>query len=276
MGFNYISKYPNEDGLIDYTATENETWGRLLKRQNEVVKGRACSEFLLGVKKLNFPQNKVPQVKEVSKILKQETGWGAEVVPAVIPAEKFFELLINKKFPTATFIRIPEEFDYLEEPDVFHELYGHCPLLTDKSYADYMYEFGKLAFHAPNKKIRNRLFRLFWFTIEFGLIANKEETTIYGGGILSSYKETLHCLDNPEVVKKTLDPLLAMRTPFRIDILQPLYYSIEKLEDLFLILDHNLYELAQEAIELGNIPALFKGKDEQLGDGYNGDDFQPC
>ena len=279
MGFNYQSKFPDENGLIQYTETENDTWSRLIARQNEVIQGRACDEYIEGLNKLNLPSDRVPQVRDINKVLNDETGWAAEVVPAVIPAEEFFNLLKNKKFPTATFIRVPEEFDYLEEPDVFHEVYGHCPLLTHPAYANYMQEYGKLALDAPSKKIRNRLFRLFWFTIEFGLLKKTDGYSIYGGGILSSYKETLHCLDNPEVIKKPLNILEAMRTPFRIDIIQPLYYHIDKIDDLFKILEFDLYKLAEESIEKGNLEALFKSKDEQPGDGYNGDDdddFRAC
>lgn len=278
MGFDYQSKFPDENGLIQYTETEDHTWSRLIKRQNDAIKNRACPEYIEGLKKLNLPIDRVPQVSDVNKVLSAETGWAAEVVPAVIPAEEFFNLLKNKKFPTATFLRVPAEFDYLEEPDVFHEVYGHCPLLTHPAYANYMQEYGNLALNAPDKKIRNRLFRLFWFTIEFGLLKNQNGTSVYGGGILSSYKETLHCLENPEVIRKPLDILEAMRTPFRIDIVQPLYYTIGKIDDLFKILEHDLYAIAAESIELGNTSALFKSKDEQPGDGFNGeeDDFRPC
>lgn len=276
MGFHYESKYPNSSGVIEYTSTENDTWAKLLERQEKIVEPRSCNEFLVGLKKLDFSKDRIPQVKDINKVLLESTGWGAEIVPAVIPAEDFFTLLTNKKFPTATFIRVPEEFDYLEEPDVFHEMFGHCPLLTHPAYANYMQEYGKLALKAPSKAIRNRLFRLFWFTIEFGLLELEDGYKIYGGGILSSYKETLHCLDNPNVIRKPLDILEAMRTPFRIDIVQPLYYTIKKLDDLFGILEHDLYKIAEQSIELGNLPALFKGKSEQPGDGFEGESVGSC
>lgn len=272
MGFQYQTKFPDKNGFIHYSEIENETWEKLLSRQLQTVQGRACEEFLTGIKTLHFPRNKVPQVLDIDKVLRKKTGWKTEVVPCVIPAEKFFNLLANKKFPVATFIRIPEEFDYLEEPDIFHELFGHCPLLTHPAYANYMQAYGELALQTQDKKIRNRLFRLFWFTIEFGLLKRKNDFFIYGGGILSSHKETIHSLENKDVKREPLDVLKAMRTPFRIDIVQPLYYYIESLESLFDILELDLLSLAQEAVELGNLAPLFPPKDEYAGDGYQGDE----
>jgi len=268
MGHQYISKLPNEKGIIEYTDLENSTWERLIDRQLVNIKNRCCDEYLDGLSILNLSQKKIPQHNEVSEILKKETGWGVEVVPAIIPADEFFKLLANKKFPVASFIRIPEEFDYLEEPDIFHEIFGHCPLLTNQNYADFMQWYGELALGLTPKD-RNRLFRLFWFTIEFGLIKQQNGFKAYGGGILSSPKETIHAIENPEVIRKPLQALESLRTPFRIDIVQPLYFYIEKFEDLFELTKLNLKSLVDESREQGSFAPLFPSKDEYQGDGHH-------
>ena len=254
MGYQYVSKQPDAHGRVPYTSLEDQTWAKLINRQNEIVKNRACVEFIEGLKKLNLPLDKIPQNHEVSEVLNKYTGWAVESVPAVIPAEEFFGLLANKKFPAATFIRIPEELDYLEEPDIFHEIYGHCPLLTNQAYADFMHQYGVLALNA-SKKQRTRLFRLFWYTIEFGLINTSEGLRIYGGGILSSKAETEYAVDTnkgPELEALNIQKVL--RTPFRIDMIQPNYFVINSFDDLEKLLDPNVMTLVDEAILLGDYP----------------------
>jgi len=252
MGYQYVSKQPDANGHVPYTALEDQTWAKLITRQNQVVKNRACPEFIEGIKRLNLPLDRIPQNHEVSQILKSQTGWSVASVPAVIPAEEFFGLLANKQFPAATFIRIPEELDYLEEPDIFHEIYGHCPLLTNQAYADFMHQYGILALRA-SKKQRTRLFRLFWYTIEFGLINTQEGLRIYGGGILSSKAETEYALDKingPELEK--LDVRKILRTPFRIDMIQPNYFVIDSFQELDQLLNPEIMNLVDEAITLGD------------------------
>ncbi len=255
----YQSHLPNSEGIVEYSNVENETWDFLVSRQDRLIQSRACKEFIHGVDLLSFT-NKVPQHFEVSNILKEHTGWAIEPVPAIIPAQQFFELLANKKFPCANFIRTKEDIDYLEEPDIFHEVYGHCPLLTNEAYANFMQEYGKLASKVTGK-VRMRLFRLFWFTIEFGLLKEDDEYRAYGGGILSSKNETVYAIDSdiPERVDLN-DPMIALRTPYRIDILQPVYFVLQKLDDLFKLFDHDLIKCAEESLILGNFPPKFEPK----------------
>ena len=269
MGHQYQSKLPNSKGTINYTATENKTWSLLIKRQLKNIQNRCCDEYLEGLKILDLPLNKIPQTKDINKILQKETGWSVQTVPAIIPANKFFELLANKKFPIASFIRIPEEFDYLEEPDLFHEIFGHCPLLTNQLYANFMEWYGKLAL-GMQPKDRNRLFRLFWFTIEFGLIKQKNNYKAYGGGILSSPKETFHATDNNGIIRNSLDVLTVFRTPFRIDIIQPLYYYIDKFEDLFELTKLNIKEIMTHSRELGSLEPIFPKKEKHKGGELHG------
>src|SRR5471032_3103459 len=186
----YVAREPDAQGFIDYPAEEHAVWNTLITRQLKVIEGRACQEYLDGIEKLGLPHDRIPQLGEINKVLGETTGWQVARVPALIPFQTFFELLANKQFPAATFIRTREELDYLQEPDIFHEVFGHCPLLTNQAYADFTENYGKLGLKASPED-RKLLARLFWFTIEFGLIKTASGLRIYGGGILSSKEETI-------------------------------------------------------------------------------------
>lgn len=255
----YVSREADENGEIHYSDHEHETWSILIKRQKEVIKGRACNEFLKGIEILDFPEDRIPRWQDINAKLEAATGWGVEPVAAVIPALDFFNLLANKKFPAASFIRIREELDYLQEPDLFHELFGHCPLLTNQAYADFMERYAKIALKVSPKQ-RNQLFRLFWFTIEFGLIETSEGLKIFGGGILSSFEETLYALESKDPERLSLDPLVALRTPFRIDIKQPIYYVLKDINQLYSVLNDDIFNLMDEARELGDFAPKFEPK----------------
>ncbi len=254
----YQSIALDEFGIAHYTKEENQTWSYLLHRQKGLIQERASREFIKGVELLNF-SDRIPQDGEITEILNQHTGWGVAPVAALIQPDEFFTLLSKKKFPAANFIRIPEEIDYIEEPDVFHELFGHCPLLTNAPYAEFMHQYGKLALLA-DKKTQMRMFRLFWFTIEFGLIKEDNQYKAYGGGILSSKSEIIYSVESSIPERLPLDPLTALRTPFRIDILQPVYFFIESFEDLFKLIDIKPVELAQLSMSLADFPAKFERK----------------
>lgn len=263
MKTTYVSKQPNSQGLIDWTSAENRTWNTLITRQSEIVKSRASKEFLKGLEEIGFTQDRVPQHTEINRRLKDFSGWEVEVVPALIPAKEFFTLLANKKFPAASFIRVPEELDYIQEPDIFHEFYGHVPLLTNNDYAQFMEEFGKLALSITPKD-RRRLFRLFWFTIEFGLLKENGQIRAYGGGMLSSIHETVYSVDSDVPKREKFDALTALRTPYRIDIPQPLYYVLDNFNDLFKILDQDVIGLLEESKRLGDFEPLFEMAGEEL------------
>lgn len=261
-GYNYISNPVDESGYVEWSEQENQTWSKLINRQKDIIVGRACDEYLKGLEILNFPQDRIPQIPDINKILDECTGWGVAPVPAIIQPAEFFNLLANKRFPAATFIRVPEEMDYLQEPDIFHEVYGHTPLLTNQAYADFMEKFGKLALEAQPKD-RRRLFRLFWFTIEFGLVKTENGLKAYGGGILSSIGETQYCLtDEPETTD--FETLKVLRTPYRIDIMQPLYFVINEFDDLFKILDDDVLDILAQAKELGDFEPKFPPKEVEV------------
>ncbi len=263
MGTKYVSKYPDARGIIDWTSDENRTWNTLITRQTEIVKTRSAPQFIEGLDRIGFSRDRVPQHSEINKRLADFTGWEVEIVPALIPAKEFFTLLANKKFPAASFIRIPEELDYIQEPDIFHEFYGHVPLLTFPDYANFMEEFGKLAL-SISPKDRRRLFRVFWFTIEFGLLNTKDGIRAYGGGMLSSIHETVWSVESHTPVRKPFDALEALRTPYRIDIPQPLYYVLNDFNDLFKILDQDLIGLLEQSKEMGDFAPLFEPAGEEL------------
>ncbi|WNO61440.1 phenylalanine 4-monooxygenase [Rheinheimera sp. MMS21-TC3] len=256
---NYVSRQSDENGIIAWSDEENQIWHELITRQLGVIEGKACNEFMHGLTKLNLPTDRIPQLEEVSSVLRECTGWECAEVPALISFDKFFQLLANKRFPVATFIRSREEFDYLQEPDIFHEIFGHCAMLTNPAFAEFTHIYGKLGL-AASKEDRVYLARLYWFTIEFGLLNTPEGLRIYGGGILSSPAETIYALESDVPERKPLEPIDVLRTPYRIDIIQPIYFMIEKIEQLFEIGSLDMMALVEQAKKLGLHPAKFPPK----------------
>jgi phenylalanine-4-hydroxylase len=249
MSTHYLAREPNDSGFIHYPETEHQEWNTLITRQLKLIEGRACQEYLDGIEQLDLPHERIPQLGEINQVLAASTGWQVARVPALIPFQTLFELLASKQFPVATFIRSQHELDYLQEPDIFHEIFGHCPLLTNPWFAEFTHTYGKLGLKA-NKQQRTYLARLYWLTIEFGLVDTNQGRRIYGGGILSSPKETLYCLsDQPQQL--AFDPVEAMRTPYRIDILQPLYFVLPDLKRLFELAKEDIMSLTQQAMNMG-------------------------
>lgn len=265
---NYVSKVPDSDGIIHWSEEENRVWSELIERQLACIEGTACDEYLLGLDKLALPKDRIPQLSEVSTILKATTGWQCEPVPALIGFGEFFRLLSEKKFPVATFIRSRKEFDYLQEPDIFHEIFGHCPLLTNESFANYTEAYGKMGLNAT-KEQRIFLARLYWFTVEFGLLDTDKGLRVYGGGIISSPTETKYAMTDTSVERKPLsaDNILdVLRTPYRIDILQPIYYMLTKVSDLDEIRKYeveDIMNMVEQAKTLGLFPAKFPPKESK-------------
>jgi phenylalanine-4-hydroxylase len=250
---NYIAKAPDANGVIAYTSEEDSVWRDLYARQIKVIENRACEEYVEGLRILDLPKDRVPQCIEISAALTKATGWAVEPVAALIPFNEFFTLLANKKFPAASFIRKREELDYLKEPDIFHEVFGHCPLLTNPIYADFVQIYGELGLKA-NQKERVLLARLFWFTIEFGLINTAKGLRVYGAGILSSKEETIYALESPAPQRKPFSVMDALRTPYRYDIKQPIYFVIDSYKDIFDLIHTDIMELIRQSQELGEFP----------------------
>jgi phenylalanine-4-hydroxylase len=174
----------------------------------------------------------IPQCHEISKVLTAETGWSVVPVDAIIPLENFFGLLANRQFPAASFIRTREDLDFLQEPDIFHEYFGHCPLLTNQAYADFIQWYGEHALKT-SRKAQSFLGRLFWYTIEFGLIHTEQGLRIFGGGILSSYKEAFFSLDSPIPQRHAFNIDKMLATPYHYDQIQKNYFILQDMKQLF-------------------------------------------
>ena len=258
----YEAKVPDENGIIPYTDEEHSVWRDLYARQIEVIQGRVCQEFLDGLEILDLPTDRIPQPKEVSKILRGRTGWEVAPVPALINFDKFFKLLSEKKFPAASFIRTRESMDYLQEPDIFHEIFGHTTMLTHQAFADFTHAYG-LAGIKATKQERVFLARLYWFTVEFGLIQNGSQLSIYGGGIASSPGETIYSLESDEPIRRPFDPIDALRTPYRIDIYQTVYYVLDRMDDLFDLASADLLALIRKARALGQFEPTYPPKTKE-------------
>ena len=246
--------YPNED---------NETWAYLYERQMTLLQGRAINAYIEGLEKLALPKTHIPQIPEVNKTLKLYSDWSLAPVEAVISSARFFELLSQKHFPVATFIRRREDIDYITEPDVFHEIYGHVPLLTNPFYAGFIEQYAKIALTYP-KEDWNLFLRLFWFTIEFGLVQTEDGMRIYGGGILSSYGETMTCLDTYLSYHVYMNPITALRTPFRIDMIQPIYFVIPHLNYLQSLLELDFSKAFKEVRQSGLFYPLFPKPEQEI------------
>lgn len=255
----YTAKTPDRQGYVSYTDAEHAVWHDLYTRQIALLSDRACPEYLEGIEALGITADSIPQVPDINAKLKALTGWSVKPVPALIDFQTFFEMMANKQFPAATFIRSRDEFSYLQEPDIFHEIFGHCPLITLPAYANFMYEYAKLGLNASHAD-RVMLARLYWFTIEFGLIQTAKGLRIYGGGILSSNGESQYALDSEKPIRKALEPVEAFRTPYRIDIFQPIYFVIQDFSELFHFTKMDLIAIINEARALGMYPPLFEPK----------------
>ncbi|MCD6039472.1 MAG: phhA [Gammaproteobacteria bacterium] len=241
----YIAKPVDTTGHAFYTEEENSTWQELFSRQTTIIQGRACEEYLQGLDSLQLPSDRIPQCFEISEVLQATTGWTLEPVPALISFDQFFYLLAHRKFPAATFIRRKEDMNYIQEPDIFHEIFGHCPLLTNPAYAEFTHTYGQLGLKATPEE-RVMLARLFWFTIEFGLIQTMHGLRAYGGGILSSINETAYCLESDLPERRPFNTMDALSTSYRIDVMQPIYFVLKNFDELYELTHIDLLSLIQQ------------------------------
>jgi phenylalanine-4-hydroxylase len=215
-----------------YSAADHETYRRLYARQLEQLPGLACEEFIQAVRLLGAPE-RIPRFDEISQRLLPVTGWQIVGVPGLIPEEAFFALLAARKFPVTDWIRKPEEFDYVVEPDVFHDLFGHVPLLFNPVFADYMQAYGAGGLKASRLDACELLARLYWYTVEFGLIATPQGLRAYGAGILSSAGELPHSVRSPQPRRVRFDLQRLMRSRYKIDSYQATYFVIQTFDELF-------------------------------------------
>jgi phenylalanine-4-hydroxylase len=215
-----------------YTAQDHAMWDRLFARQSALLPGRVTPQFLEGLDILRMTKPGIPDFGELSERLMQRTGWQVVAVPGLVPDRVFFEHLANRRFVAGRFIRRPDQIDYLEEPDVFHDVFGHVPLLADPIFADYMQAYGQGGLRADALGAINRLARLYWYTVEFGLVREGGDLKLYGAGIVSSHAESLFALEDPSPHRIGFDLRRLMRTRYRIDDYQHTYFVIDSFEDL--------------------------------------------
>lgn len=228
-----ITTRPTQQIYGNYTDQDFLVWKTLYNRQLEILNPVVSSEYLAALETVNFTDSKIPDFKEVNELLKPLTGWGLHVVPNISPQKDFFEFLSQKKFTSTCWLRSMEQLDYLEEPDMFHDVFGHVPLLSNKAYVDFFKGISDIALkHLNNPQTIELLGKIYWFTIEFGLIRENNELKIYGAGIISSKGETLNCLSK-NVVHEAFDISRIFKTDFRTDIMQEKYFIIDSFEQLY-------------------------------------------
>jgi phenylalanine-4-hydroxylase len=225
--------YIIDQGWEKYTDEEHGTWNILCNRQKEILQGRACDEFIENLDKLKIGGSGIPDFRETSEILKNLTGWEVVAVPGLIPDLPFFKLLSERKFPAGNFIRRRDQLDYIQEPDVFHDLFGHVPLLAHPVFADYLEAYGKGGLRAHSFGAIKNLARLYWYTVEFGLMRTAKGPRIYGAGILSSSGESVFSLEDDSPNRIGFDLMRVMQTSYRVDDYQPTYFVIDDFQQLF-------------------------------------------
>lgn len=221
-----------DQGWANYSTAEHATWRTLFTRQSKLLPSRACDEFVAGMKQLAISADQIPDFRRLSDILAKHTGWQVVAVPGLVPDNVFFEHLANRRFPAGNFIRQPEQLDYLQEPDVFHDVFGHVPMLLNPVIADFIQAYGKGGLRAQKLGQLDKLARVYWYTVEFGLLLQDGEPRIYGAGIASSATESVFALDDASPNRITFNLERVLQTRYRIDDFQESYFVIDGLDEL--------------------------------------------
>ena len=215
-----------------YTEVEHRTWDTLYARQMKILPGRAADVFLKGLTALDLNTGGIPDFAVMNPKLQALTGWTVVCVPGLVPDDVFFNHLANRRFPSGQFIRKPDQLDYLQEPDIFHDVFGHVPMLSDPDFAAYMEAYGKGGQRAAGLGMLQNLARLYWYTVEFGLMQDTDGLRIYGAGIVSSATESVFSLEDPSPNRLGFDLERVMRTLYRIDDFQQVYFVIDSIDQL--------------------------------------------
>jgi phenylalanine-4-hydroxylase len=236
-----------------YSAEEHDIWRALFHRQEALLKGRACVEFLAGVSELGVVADAIPDFRRLNEVLQRATRWTIVAVPGLVPDDVFFEHLANRRFPSTCFIRRHDQLDYLQEPDIFHDIFGHIPMLMNPVFADYMQAYGQGGLKALGLGALHHLARLYWYTVEFGLIETAAGLRIYGSGIVSSKGESVYSLEDPRPNRLGFDLMRVMRTQYRIDDFQVTYFAIRSFDELF---DATRPDFTPYYAELAGMPSL--------------------
>ncbi len=221
-----------DQGWARYTAQEHATWQTLYARQSRLLPGRACAAYVQGLQALPISARQIPDFAQLNEVLYRRTRWQLVAVPGLVPDEVFFEHLANRRFPAGNFIRQPHELDYLQEPDVFHDVFGHAPILMNPAMADYIQAYGEGGLKAQRLGFLAQLARVYWYTVEFGLVQEDGQARIYGAGILSSASESVFSLDDDSPHRIAFDVERVLRTRYRIDDFQESYFVLRDLDQL--------------------------------------------
>ena len=221
-----------DQGWHNYTPQEHAVWKTLFERQSKLLPGRACDEFVRGMQDLPIGPDQIPNFEQLSETLSQRTGWQIVAVPGLVPDDVFFEHLAHRRFPAGHFVRKPHELDYLEEPDVFHDVFGHVPMLMNPAIADYIQAYGEGGLRAKRLGVLEKLARVYWYTVEFGLVKQPGGLRVYGAGIASSATETVFSVEDDSPNRVAFDLERVMRTNYRIDDFQESYFVLDNLNDL--------------------------------------------
>ena len=240
-----------------YTDTDHQVWAQLFERQKAVLPGRASDEFLSALAAMEMTPDRIPKFDDLNPILRAATGWELVGVEGLLPELTFFDHLANRRFPVTWWIRKPDQMDYLSEPDLFHDLFGHVPLLMNPVFADYMEAYGRggVKAHGIGEDALVNLTRLYWYTVEFGLIRQKDGLRIYGSGIVSSKGESIHCLESDAPNRIGFDLERIMRTRYRIDTYQKTYFVIDSFEQLMEATGPDFAPIYDKLAQLESIPA---------------------
>ena len=217
-----------DQGHEAYTDEDHATWARLASRQRAILEGRVVPSFLEGLDRLGISDAGIPDFRVMNERLRATNGWEVVAVPGLVPDIVFFELLADRKFPAGHWIRKPAQIDYIEEPDVFHDVFGHVPLIMQRVYADYLEEYGRAGLEAARHGTLHRLARLYWYTVEFGLAQTPDGLRIVGAGIASSPGESVFALESPSPNRIGFDLGRVMRTRYRIDDYQETYFVLDE------------------------------------------------
>ncbi|CAG4978157.1 MAG: phenylalanine 4-monooxygenase [Lysobacter sp.] len=240
-----------------YTDTDHQVWAQLFERQKAVLPGRASDEFLSALAAMEMTPDRIPKFDDLNPILRAATGWELVGVEGLLPELTFFDHLANRRFPVTWWIRKPDQMDYLSEPDLFHDLFGHVPLLMNPVFADYMEAYGRggVKAHGIGEDALVNLTRLYWYTVEFGLIRQKDGLRIYGSGIVSSKGESIHCLESDAPNRIGFDLERIMRTRYRIDTYQKTYFVIDSFEQLMDATGPDFAPIYERLARLESVPA---------------------
>ncbi len=246
--------YTCPQNWLAYTEADHDTYRRLYERQSALLPGLAAQAFVDALPALGV-RDRIPRFDEINERLRPATGWEIVAVPGLIPERPFFDLLAHRRFPVTDWIRTPQEFDYIVEPDVFHDLFGHVPLLFNPVFADYVQRYGQGGLKAHDLGAGELLSRLYWYTIEFGLIREPQGLRAYGAGILSSSGELRHSVTSPRARRIALDLVRCMRTRYKIDDYQATYFVIDSFEQLFDMTAPDFTPIYDTVRSLGELPA---------------------